>query len=545
MRLCLVVTLAVAVVLSGSALPANATSFLTQTVDPSAAQSIYGSLLGLAVDSQGRAHVAYIGSGGLRYASETPGGWTLQTVPTGAAAIHGVALDIDALDRPVIAYWSPGAPGCYHKLGLVTDTGSGWTPTSVLDCSLGEGLAMDLDPQGLPHMAYSSGFDGLHYVAPAGSSWSDEFVYSQPDYYPEMALAVDDAGRPHLAAQILGIRWVRYSVKEAGVWSHQTVEVLNSQRYYVSLALDGSGTPSLAYMDTGTNTLRFASRTASGWNPLSVPGTTSGTHTSLAIDSQGDPRIAYSDGQLRYVSRKAGAWTVERVAAGGTYASLKLDANDMPRMAYIGEHGLQYSRGVRAELRFAPAKLNIHRDAPWVTVFVEAVDFDPAALDVSSLRIGSAAPEPKFAILGDVDADGVPDLMLKFAASGLTPMLHDGANAVVLTGRLLTGEEVAIAGTMRVVDPGPHAAEGLSLRIVSRSGMDPVSYVVGGTARAARVQVFDVQGRLVRSWANVPLETVRTWDGTREDGVRVGSGLYFIRADRPGVSAVRRVVVRR
>jgi flagellar hook assembly protein FlgD len=49
-----------------------------------------------------------------------------------------------------------------------------------------------------------------------------------------------------------------------------------------------------------------------------------------------------------------------------------------------------------------------------------------------------------------------------------------------------------------------------------------------------KVQVFDIAGRLVRSFGAfeaVPGENRVRWDGTGDDGVPIGSGMYFVRIE--------------
>lgn len=64
-------------------------------------------------------------------------------------------------------------------------------------------------------------------------------------------------------------------------------------------------------------------------------------------------------------------------------------------------------------------------------------------------------------------------------------------------------------------------------------------------AGAARVAVYDVQGRGVRVLCDGALDAGRhvfAWDGRDETGLRAAPGLYLCRATAPGFAAVRRVV---
>jgi hypothetical protein len=72
-----------------------------------------------------------------------------------------------------------------------------------------------------------------------------------------------------------------------------------------------------------------------------------------------------------------------------------------------------------------------------------------------------------------------------------------------------------------------------------------VSFVVPGPGRA-RLRVFDVTGRLVRTLLDSPLDAgahqVR-WSGEDDRGARAASGVYFLRLDTPAGSSSRKVVM--
>lgn len=68
------------------------------------------------------------------------------------------------------------------------------------------------------------------------------------------------------------------------------------------------------------------------------------------------------------------------------------------------------------------------------------------------------------------------------------------------------------------------------------------------TAMQASLVVMDVQGRRVRVLLHGTLPAGRTtvlWDGTGENGARLGSGVYFVRLACSGQSRVARLVLLR
>jgi len=95
------------------------------------------------------------------------------------------------------------------------------------------------------------------------------------------------------------------------------------------------------------------------------------------------------------------------------------------------------------------------------------------------------------------------------------------------------------------VNPAPRAA-GFALRL---AGANPSA----GTTRlafdlprsgSARITVYDLSGRLVRSLASGSFEAGEhelEWDGRGESGERVATGLYFARAEYAGATSVQRI----
>src|SRR5439155_649375 len=84
---------------------------------------------------------------------------------------------------------------------------------------------------------------------------------------------------------------------------------------------------------------------------------------------------------------------------------------------------------LEAALDLDPNVINLKDHAPWVTAYIEPSGFEAASIDITSLRLaGSVPPAPKFAVVGDHDRNGKPDLMVKFHREALDPLLTLGVN---------------------------------------------------------------------------------------------------------------------
>ena len=67
-----------------------------------------------------------------------------------------------------------------------------------------------------------------------------------------------------------------------------------------------------------------------------------------------------------------------------------------------------------------------------------------------------------------------------------------------------------------------------------------------GERSPARIRIYDVTGRLVRSLLDEKLEAgphTVVWDGRNERGHRLSSGVYLYRLETPGFSAARQLVI--
>src|SRR5262249_13446928 len=149
--------------------------------------------------------------------------------------------------------------------------------------------------------------------------------------------------------------------------------------------------------------------------------------------------------------------------------------------------------------------------APWVHVTLElGAGHDVSEVDVSSLRILGAAPVGKSARIGDVDLDGISDLTVAFPRDPFD-QLAPGKHVVTLTGAVVSGGAFQDQAPIRVLET--HGR--VTARVVSPVGAFPVVLEISqATGRERSVKIFDVGGRLVRSWNERDAHGARViWDG--------------------------------
>jgi hypothetical protein len=97
-------------------------------------------------------------------------------------------------------------------------------------------------------------------------------------------------------------------------------------------------------------------------------------------------------------------------------------------------------------------------------------------------------------------------------------------------------------------DPTERVARRAQLRSLGNSplGLGPAVVVELAAGMPARVDLFDLSGRRVRTLADRDLPagiTVLPWDGRDDSGVSMPRGLYFVRLAAPGITAGTRVIL--
>ena len=125
------------------------------------------------------------------------------------------------------------------------------------------------------------------------------------------------------------------------------------------------------------------------------------------------------------------------------------------------------------------------------------------------------------------------DLTLHQPSRTLVAITHGRGMWKLVLGSMPVGVAQNEPGQLRLSTPVPNPSRGsasLALELAP--------------SLAARVAVYDVQGRLVRTLLDGAAAGSRTlmWDGRDAIGQRAGAGVYFVRASAGGVARVQRLV---
>jgi Big-like domain-containing protein/CARDB protein len=186
------------------------------------------------IDRTGRRHVSYLlydfiagDQGYLKYATcaagcNTPANWDTVTVDKpGPNAIYS-SIAVDSFGRPHVSYWGSGNYGTFDNLIYATCTGActlatGWQVTVVDHPSgVGSSSSIGIDTQGRLHVSYASGDDNistLKYATCAIScsspaNWRSSFVDVRTGKIGYLSwLVVDQQGRVHVSYSGLNGLW--------------------------------------------------------------------------------------------------------------------------------------------------------------------------------------------------------------------------------------------------------------------------------------------------------------------------------------------------
>lgn len=340
-------------VLALAAPPALATNWTYATVD---AARYAGNSLVMRLNAQGAKRYAWWTSGaGIVVAGD---GWPTEVLPAvyepqdGAAAgtgrgagpagtqlliTYSTDLALGPDDTPWVVQVRHDCFGDCTGIARVRHrTPAGWSTENLGVAYSRPAIAAGAD--GRVHVAYGDLSGQIQYrVRQPGGGWLGEYV--GPGLVGELSIALDGAGRPHLAWAAGGMLW--YAVRMNDGWRAEAVD--SGGVSMANLDLEPAGAR-IAYVVAGpaqSASVWYAEQAAGGWEKSLVrSGAPVGTRPGIATDPAGDPFLAFNDQaglDLRFATRKDGAWTVGDVDTYGNtgyYPSVAFDPSGLPLVAY-------------------------------------------------------------------------------------------------------------------------------------------------------------------------------------------------------------------
>lgn len=220
----------------------------------------------------------------------------------------------------------------------------------------GNYIALALDTDGRPHIAYCTAYDGaLKHAFEDGAGWHTEIV-SPNGATPYVSLAVAAGGRPSIVYYDAAQSALQCAMRNGTLWELTTVDAGAAAQSSHSIVVAQDGTPHIAYYSSSESVLKHGWQEASVWRSEVVDvRDTGGLYASISLDSTGQPHIAYYTTDMRalkYAVRSEGPlgadWRITFVVTGlfdflklifgmtdeGAFCSLKLDSQDQPHISY-------------------------------------------------------------------------------------------------------------------------------------------------------------------------------------------------------------------
>ena len=196
-----------------------------------------------------------------------------------------------------------------------------------------------IGPDGTKYAVATRSFDIYLYINGEAGDWQEHFIARPAN---DLDLAVDQAGRLHLAYQDIHHKDLIYATNAGGDWQFFTVDEVGNVGAHASLGVDSAGHAHIAYYDQTHKNLKYATNAFGFWSASAVdtPGDM-GQNVDLAVDNDDFVHLAYRDNTnsgLKYATNAGGPWqktTIEQTPEPGGEISLAVDASGLVHISYF------------------------------------------------------------------------------------------------------------------------------------------------------------------------------------------------------------------
>ncbi|MDP6214854.1 MAG: hypothetical protein QGI41_07945, partial [Acidimicrobiales bacterium] len=316
-------------------------SWQIEEVDDSGTTGRYASI---AVDSDGRPHIAYVHDTSLdevRYAHHNGTGWSIETIDTPYYA-YDTSIALDSSGNAHISYAVYNSSGSSYNLRYSYHNGTEWAYEDIKDYRsiywnsfslTGYSSQIKLNSTDAPHIVFFDDYyDDVYISIRMDGTWSSTSVDGNGGLYTTggekgTSLAIDSEDGLHVAFYDRGGRDLEYAYRALGDSSWTKTTVHNQGNNYVgtslSIALDSNDRPHIAYRDESGDDLEYAWHDGSSWFVKSLDTSSNvGRFPSIDIDQKDQVHIAYeyyTGYDLRSIVVGNGAATSGKVAQVGTH----------------------------------------------------------------------------------------------------------------------------------------------------------------------------------------------------------------------------------
>ncbi|NNE08178.1 MAG: T9SS type A sorting domain-containing protein [Gemmatimonadetes bacterium] len=262
--------------------------------------SLPGNLQEIAIDSNGVPQVAYSAFRELKYARRSEDGWILETVEdTLREGVRNLDIEVDRQGNPHIVYGIGGRTG-FREERYAHKVDDEWV-IEIFDYGECHGIALALDDQDAPHVAYASA--GRKYAWKEDGAWTIQLIDSEHVVGFDNSIALGDDGTIHISCTIYSGQsgYLLYSSRVDGVWT--SVQPFHSPVNHgggSSICLDRAGRPYIVfhYGRRPDEDLYYTRMIDGTWytDPLDDTHRVRAAYPStLVLDSRGRLHVSYGD----------------------------------------------------------------------------------------------------------------------------------------------------------------------------------------------------------------------------------------------------------
>lgn len=256
----------------------------------------------LVVDKADKIHIVYtLGrerqhSQDLAYATNAVGAWQCETIDrnTGKSG-----LAVDSAGHAHIAYVGHADPQ-RTVLKYATNSGGSWRLSTVgTPAGVGEAVSLCLDSSDKLHIAYCDGTTGaLQYTTNRTGSWQVFPVDREGNVGQDASIACEPHGHVHISYYDTRKADLKYATDSSRQWQCYLVDEVGDVGGWNSLILDKDGGVRITYYDGSRSRLKHAAKSngSRDWSFAVLSSADRGFFPSSAIDSKGHIHIAHDRG---------------------------------------------------------------------------------------------------------------------------------------------------------------------------------------------------------------------------------------------------------
>ncbi|MCK4249856.1 T9SS type A sorting domain-containing protein, partial [candidate division WOR-3 bacterium] len=200
---------------------------------------------------------------------------------------------------------------------------------------------------------------------------------------------------------------------------------------------------------------------------------------------------------------------------------------------------------ISASVDIKPEVINLNSHGKFTAFLILPAGYDPHEIDVETVECEGA-----IALSGHVAAQR---FIAKFAVQDLVGVTPGPAVEFMVTGQLFDGTPFSGCDTVRVI--GHDVTAVLSCTPNPFRNRTEITFSMGQKAKSITLKIYNVTGRLVRSFDPEGLRTEGQfdyptikqsdhipWNGTDDSGRKLPAGIYFVQFENRNFSMVAKVI---